>query len=131
MDVDLENAPVLIVDDDLDTLLMIGLHFENLGIVVEKFSDPQAAVTLAVDRLERKKPFRLIVTDIRMPYVNGNEFSKRLREAGYEGAILAFTASATGEGRKEGTIAGIDRYFSKDTLSTELVQAIVDEYVKD
>lgn len=121
---------VLILDDDIDALLIINLHFENAGVNVLQFSDPKVAFEALQELIGTDKEPKLIATDIRMPLLDGNEFTRKVRDAGYSGIIVAFTAGATGEGKRESNQSGIDRYFSKTTLNGELIAALVAEYCK-
>lgn len=119
---------VLIVDDDTDILMLLALNFEQAGADVTTLENPVLANDLAVSQIKAGKAFDMIVIDIRMPEMNGHQLAKSLRDEGYKGAIVAFTSVATGEGRKEGKEVGITNYLSKDTLSKDLVAAMLSEY---
>ena len=119
---------VLIVDDDEDILMLIGIHFEKAGAEITKMNKPEEALGVVQAKMKIEESFDLIVVDIRMPSMDGNQLTRSIREAGYTGGIVAFTASATGQGKRESNEAGIDRYLDKTTLKQELVEAILAEY---
>ncbi len=119
---------ILIVDDDPDILTILAMHFEATGKVdVVSSSKPEEACAIVSSAEETKTPFKLVITDIRMPNLDGNAFSEKIRASGYSGEIIAFTASASEEGKQDSCLAGIDRYYSKNSLTTELAQRIVSD----
>ena len=63
-----------------------------------------------------------------MPHLNGFDLTRGIREAGYKGAIIAFTSTASGEGRKTSGDAGITTYLSKQTLNSKLALALLEEH---
>ena len=121
-------SKVLIVDDDQDMLMMLALHFEQAEAEVVTTAKPLEARELISAELNANSPFNLVVLDIRMPQMDGNELTRQLREAGHTGGIVAFTSSPSEEGEVESGAAGIDAYFSKQTLKPELVRALIDRF---
>ena len=119
---------ILIVDDDADVLMLIAAHFKKAGAEVTTTGDPLSACEQIISELKEASTFDMIITDIFMPGMNGYEFVKKIRDAGYKGGIVAFTCNATMEGKREGIEAGIDTYLNKVTLKTDLAQALLDRY---
>ena len=119
---------LLIVDDDPDVIMLIAFHFKKAGAEVTTIEDPLKACEQVISELQEGSTFDMIVTDIFMPEMNGHEFAKKIRDAGYKGGIVAFTCNATMEGKREGTVAGIDTYLNKATLKADLAQALLDRY---
>jgi CheY-like chemotaxis protein/anti-sigma regulatory factor (Ser/Thr protein kinase) len=81
---------ILIVDDDPDIhrLLAAGLAGENYSI--EDTYDGLQALSLL-----EKKPFDLVITDIRMPGLDGLELSRRIRTLYPAIKVLVMTAEST------------------------------------
>ncbi len=119
---------VLIVDDDTDILMMLELYFQRAGAEVTTENFPGNALDTFVARKAAAQPFDMVILDIRMPMMNGNELSKSIRASGFTGAIVAFTSSASGEGRRNSKEAGITTYLSKQTLSDAVVSALLHEH---
>jgi CheY-like chemotaxis protein len=118
---------VLIVDDCPDTRAMFCEHMEQLGADVVTAGDGSAAIDSFENSVKEKRPFNLILLDIRMPKMNGVQAAKTIRSGGFKGIIAACTAASTGEGRKEGKEAGIDVYLDKMVLKKEVFEALLNK----
>lgn len=66
----------------------------------------------------------LIVLDIMMPKMNGFEFTRTLRECGWETPILMVTAKESHLDKKEGFLAGTDDYMVKPVDEEEMLLRI-------
>lgn len=118
---------VLIVDDDQDMLLIMETVFESAGARVTKTSMPLEGLNMAKASLTLGEPFSLVVLDIRMPDIDGHALAQQMREAGFKGPIVAFTAYASGEGRAKGREVGITHYLSKTQLKREVITALLQQ----
>jgi pilus assembly protein CpaE len=121
---------ILIVDDDLETLRLVGLMLERQGYQIHAAnSGPQA---LAMAQAEQPD---LIILDVMMPEMDGIEVTLRLREnPSTEGIpILLFTAKSQVDDKVIGFEAGADDYLTKPTHPAELnahVKALLSRTVK-
>ena len=72
------NKLVAIIDDELDiTMLFRDAIRETRGISIFTFTDP----IMALEHFKiNRKDYRLIVSDLRMPGINGIELLKRIKE---------------------------------------------------
>ncbi len=108
---------ILIVDDDIDTLRLVGLMLERQGyeIAVATRGD-QALKKAAVVRPD------LILLDIMMPEMDGYEVTRSLRShADLAGIpIIMFTAKSMVDDKVAGFEAGADDYITKPTHPVEL-----------
>jgi DNA-binding NtrC family response regulator len=80
---------VLILDDDLDivTLMKIGLQHNSFNVY--GFTDP----SLALEHFGMNaKRYDLVISDIRMPQMNGFEFIKKVKEIKPEIKVFLMTA---------------------------------------
>lgn len=74
----LNNRIVSIVDDELDIALLFCDALRTIkGIQVFKFTDP----ILALEHLKiNAKDYMLIISDLRMPIINGLQFLKTVKD---------------------------------------------------
>ena len=80
---------VQIVDDEFDILNVLKLYLQQLGLNVFGFTDPY----LALEHFQINcKDYILVVSDIRMPGMNGFEFVRNIREIKPEVKVLLMTA---------------------------------------
>lgn len=112
---------ILVVDDDLDTLRMVGLMLERQGYQIVAASGGRQALTLA----NSEKP-DLVLLDIMMPDLDGLQVAKQLRgnPATQDIPIIMFTAKSQLENKLEGFDAGADAYLTKPTQPRELIAQV-------
>ncbi|MCC6804161.1 MAG: response regulator [Anaerolineae bacterium] len=112
---------ILVVDDDIDSLKLIGLMLQRNGYeVVAANSGTQALTRASADKPD------LIILDIMMPDMNGYEVSRRLRR-NQETAnipIIMFTAKTLIDDKVAGFEAGADDYLTKPTHPAELASRV-------
>lgn len=109
---------ILVVDDDLDTLRLVGMMLEGQGYIILAASNGQQALNLA----RSEKP-DLIVLDLMMPDIDGVQVARQLRADPQTQDILIvmFTAKTQMEEKLEGYEAGADDYLTKPIQPKELI----------
>ena len=126
-----KKAPkIFIVDNHQDTLNLLTTMFEAAGAIVTNTTDPEKAVKDVVSRAGSENSFDMVVTDIVMPGKTGFQAAEEMRAGGYKGPIIAFTATTSGLGKKEGDAAGVTTYLSKETLKPDLIEALISQHCK-
>ena len=121
---------ILIIDDDLDTLRLVGLMLQKQGYEIAAANNGEQGLA----KVAEESP-DLILLDVMMPDMDGYEVAKRLR-ANPETAgipILMFTAKSQLDDKGTGFEAGADDYLTKPTHPTELqahVRALLSRSVK-
>jgi DNA-binding response OmpR family regulator len=114
-------ASILVVDDQPDVLVSIGLALEAAGYRVLTASDGIEAL----DVLE-SQPVDLILADIAMPRMNGYQLHERVRENPQWVAIpfIFLTARALDSDIRYGKELGADDYLTKPIQSEDLLAAV-------
>ena len=112
---------VLCADDNVLVLDMLSKTLQSAGHHVEVATDGRAAVS----RVEEDPGyFQLIVTDTRMPRLDGFGVVQQARCAGFEGKIIVFANALTPEDRQRYAELRVDRVIDKPGKNGELVAAI-------
>ncbi len=108
---------ILIIDDDVDTLKLVGLMLQKQGYQIVASNNGLQGIAQA----EKELP-DLILLDIMMPEIDGYEVSKRLRANPLTAdiPILMFTAKSQLDDKVTGFEAGADDYLTKPTHPAEL-----------
>ena len=108
---------ILIIDDDVDTLKLVGLMLQKQGYVIVAANNGLQGL----EQAERESP-DLILLDVMMPEMDGYEVAKRLRGNPLTAntPILMFTAKTQLDDKVTGFEAGADDYLTKPTHPTEL-----------
>lgn len=111
------SEKILIVDDDLDTLRLVGLMLQRQGYQISAATNGQQGL----DKAFEENP-DLILLDVMMPDMDGYEVTKRLRAnpATLNTPILMFTAKSQLDDKVVGFEAGVSDYLTKPTHPSEL-----------
>jgi DNA-binding response OmpR family regulator len=112
---------ILIVDDDFDTLHMVGKMLERHGFKILAANNGERALKIAQDDTPD-----LILLDIMMPGMDGYEVTRRLRKMENTAfiPIIMFTAKAQVDDKLEGFEAGADDYLTKPAHPAELIARV-------
>jgi DNA-binding NtrC family response regulator len=81
---------ILIVDDDEDVLSLIEKHLTNKGFEVVTAYDGEQALAL-VERVD----FDLVITDLKMPKIDGMEVLRRIKEKSPDTEVVILTGHGT------------------------------------
>jgi CheY-like chemotaxis protein len=89
---------ILLVDDDKDTLRIIQKYFESKGAHVNAYSEPLLALQDFIKNNNsngnnRNNYYDLVISDIRMPEMNGIELASNIRKMNKDIPIILMTAS--------------------------------------
>lgn len=108
---------ILLVDDDVDTLRLIGLMLQRQGYEVRSANSGVQAISMVAEELPD-----LILLDVMMPEMDGYEVARRLRsqEQTANLPIIMFTAKSQADDKVKGYEAGADDYLTKPTQPKEL-----------
>ena len=79
--------PILLVDDDADMLDLMHMAFTESGrFEVTACLDARDAVEIL-----KKQPIEVVISDYRMPVMNGGIFVRAARETGYKGLFIIYS----------------------------------------
>ncbi|MEO2035757.1 MAG: ATP-binding protein [Planctomycetaceae bacterium] len=104
---------VLLAEDTRCMQHLIVRLCEKAGATVVSVDDGQAAYETAIQAQVDAQPFDLILMDMQMPVCDGYSATRRLRNNGYEGPIVALTAHAQEGDREKCINAECDDYVTK------------------
>ena len=113
----------MIVDDEFIEASVIGAILTDHGFDISIQNHPRKAMDLA-----QKQSFALIISDLRMPGMDGLELLQELRRIDPDVAVIIMTAFATVgtavEAMRKGAFDYIVKPFSKDQLLISVERAI-------
>ena len=110
---------ILVVDDNQFANTLVQFVLSKEGYEVETTDNPRGALQM----IQRREP-DLILLDIMMPYLDGFQFSEKLRADGYEIPFIFMTAQDTLESKLQGFHIGADDYICKPYNHQELVARV-------
>jgi CheY-like chemotaxis protein len=96
-------ARILLVEDDEFISRMVSMRLGLLEHEVEHAVNGQEAVDMAL-----ATDYDLVLMDMHMPVMDGHEATRRLREQGYKGLIVAVTASVMSADSEKAIKSGCD-----------------------
>lgn len=102
------RGTVLVAEDVKDTQDLIVFYLKRAGASCTVVTNGAEAVRVASER-----EFDLILMDMQMPIMDGFEAVRWLRTQGYSRPIVALTASATEESRRNCLAAGCNEHLTK------------------
>ena len=107
---------ILVIDDELDMLMLLRMIIEdNTSYEVETTNNPSEAV-----KMLREGDFDLVISDLKMPGMDGLEVFDELREMRSDIPMIIITAygspEVADEALKKGVADFITKPFRKDTI---------------
>lgn len=117
------NRRILLLDDEFDITTVLRLGLQKQGFRVVGFTDP----LLALEHFQiNSKRYRLVISDFRMPKMDGYEFLKKVKEIKPE--VLVFLITAFEIDDKEAQIVKINELIQKP-VSIKALAEIVHNYI--
>jgi CheY-like chemotaxis protein len=118
------GARVLLAEDNVDNQRLVAHFLRKAGMEVDIAANGELAVARALAAREGGAPYDAILMDIDMPVLDGYAATRRLRQSGHEGPIVALTAHALSGDRERCLEAGCDDYLTKPIGRDALVAAL-------
>ena len=110
---------ILIVEDDERIIEFVRRGLEAEGYNIDIARDGKEAITIATSPI-----YKLIILDLMLPFMNGQEVCQHLRGTGVKTPILMLTAMNTTDDKVQGLRMGADDYLSKPFAFDELLARI-------
>jgi DNA-binding response OmpR family regulator len=107
---------ILLLEDDEILLQSICATLEDAGFEVDCARDGESAIDMSFD-----KSYNLYLLDVNVPFVNGFDFLKQLRESGDSTPAFFITALNDIESLSKGFDSGADDYIKKPFDPDELI----------
>lgn len=114
------SGKALVVDDNRDIRDLLSRILADSGLRVSEFSDGRPAVSHVRDVLGTDEEPLIILMDVNLEQVNGDEATRQLRNLGYQGPIIAITAGAMKGERERCLLLGFTDYISKPVDISQL-----------
>ena len=110
------TALILIVEDTLPSALLLENQLRDLGYVNILIT---SSAEEALHHLEKQEP-DLIISDLMMPGINGQELLTAVRERGYDMPFIIFTGHSSVESAVQAIKSGALDYLKKDCSVEDL-----------
>jgi len=122
-------AKILVVDDDQGMRELLEIMLTEEGYRVSTAGDAAKALARC-----RKEMFDLIITDLKMPKMDGIGFLRQVKDLSPETIVILITAYASGEtavtAMKEGAYDYIEKDFSIENIKEIIRNALTKKGVK-
>lgn len=117
------NAHILISDDEKNLLHPLEFILEAAGYKVSTAGNGQEALEIILKFLESVEPVAVLITDIKMPVLNGPGLIDKLEQLHIDLPIIVM--SEYGPGARSGLRGRVfDAYIEKPFTNNELLQRI-------
>lgn len=110
---------ILVVDDSLDTLELLQRNLESKAYQV--FTAPGAIEAI---KILESTPMDLVITDLKMPKVNGLSLVRHIQENFKDTEVMMITGYPSIEGAVEAVKTGAEEYLAKPFTDEELFSAV-------
>ena len=122
----LEGASVLVVDDNSTNRLILEEQLRSWGMRPEGAESGERALTLIKARTDGGDPFRVVLTDLHMPGMDGFELVEQMQETSAKQQVVVLMVTS---GEHPGDLArsrgmGIAAYLTKPVRRSELRAAV-------
>ena len=113
------SGRVLLADDNADLRALVQVQLQDLGFECKPVGDGLEAIEAALAH-----PYTIVLLDMDMPFMDGYETVRVLRERGYAAPVIGFTAHQAGTPVERALIEGCDEVISKPASPERLREAL-------
>jgi two-component system sensor histidine kinase/response regulator len=125
-ELDLSGMPVLIVDDNATSRLVLCEMTSSWGLVPTNVRHGEKALAEMKRAFDSGSPYRLILLDLQMPDMDGFEVARRVKESasGKDVEIILLTSAGQKGDASRCKEVGISGYLLKPVKQSDLLDAI-------
>ena len=123
-----KNKSILVLDDEPDITAIVKKSLQDLGFRVSAFTDPVVALEYLKSNFENC--CNIVISDIRMPGMNGYEFAKKVKGIKPECKIILMSAFDINNVEFPKVLQGvsIDAFLQKPFSIRKLKDLIMEKY---
>ena len=123
----LSMKSILVIDDNDDVRSIVTTVLRNFGFSVREATSGDAAIQMVL----AEKP-DLIISDVRMPGMDGHHLLSAIRELQSTAAIpfILMTGSGSHDDFRRGMVSGADDYLQKPFTPDELIEAVLSRLIR-
>lgn len=116
------KGAVLVADDELHIRKFVGMILSQLGTktILEAANGEEAVAVF-----QREKP-KVVLLDVNMPFMNGLEALKKIKEIDTECIAIMLTSLSTVETVEEALALGAAGYILKDATKEEIANDLAE-----
>jgi CheY-like chemotaxis protein len=119
----MSTKKILVVDNDLTHLKLMRKLLEKLGHIVVTTDSAEEAEYI----LRYEEDFSLIITDLRMPWLDGLDFCRRVKILKPDLKIYALSGWGYNSDMNELEDAGFDGIYQKTIIKSNLAEILNDD----
>jgi CheY-like chemotaxis protein len=112
-------AVLVVEDDDINYLFLETVLSRNKIKTIRALNGIEA-----IELCNTNPNIKLVLMDIKMPFMNGYDATRRIKQINPNLPIIAQTAYAMHKDRNKALEAGCDGYISKPIVTSELLKLI-------
>ncbi len=113
------SPAILVVDDEEDIRQLLALALRRAGFRAQTAAGPLEALSML-----EQAPYALVITDLRMPGMDGLELLRRVAERYPATKGIVLTGYGSIQGAVEATKLGADNYITKPVIMDDLLRLV-------
>jgi CheY-like chemotaxis protein len=118
---------ILVIDDNDDVRTIVTTVLRSFGFEVREAASGESGIQMVLE----EKP-DLIISDVRMPGMDGHHLLSAIRELQSTAAIpfILMTGSGSRDDFRRGMVSGADDYLQKPFTPDELIETVLSRLIR-
>ncbi|MCP4905761.1 MAG: response regulator, partial [bacterium] len=122
--VELSDYTCAVVDDTVDNRRIMSLMLGRAGARCQLYDSGEKLLRHLLRLADPDDLPSIVLMDLQMPGLSGEETVRRLRDMGFDLPVLALSADASTGAAERARRAGCDGYMAKPVIRRELIETI-------